>query len=96
MIQKQFAILNRLTKKFVESRRGHFAFNTKSAASNAIRYAYASKEDCEVVPAVLVSADEYESMQEDVRWLAALDAAGVDNWSGCDFAADILREWNDN
>lgn len=29
---------------------------------------------------------------EELEWLSCLNAAGVDNWEGCDYAADLLRE----
>ena len=35
---------------------------------------------------------EYRHLQERVRLLEALEAAGVDNWSGYDDALDMLRE----
>lgn len=35
---------------------------------------------------------EYRHLQERVRLLEALEAAGVDNWSGYDVALDMLRE----
>lgn len=31
---------------------------------------------------------------EELEWLSCLNAAGVDNWSGCEYAADLLREMN--
>lgn len=33
-----------------------------------------------------------KSMEKDVRWLGCLEAAGVDNWSGYDFAHEIREE----
>lgn len=33
--------------------------------------------------------------KKDVRWLQALDAAGVDNWQGIDYAHELLEAWND-
>jgi hypothetical protein len=35
---------------------------------------------------------ELESLREDSARLAALEAAGVDNWSGYDYAMQLLRE----
>lgn len=29
---------------------------------------------------------------EQLLWLQCLEDAGVDNWSGCDHAADLFRE----
>ena len=36
--------------------------------------------------------DEYESLKEDVEWLRCLEAAGVDNWDGIDYASDLLED----
>ena len=36
----------------------------------------------------------YDNLVSDADWLAALEAAGVDNWEGFDYAHDILAEWN--
>ena len=41
---------------------------------------------------VTITRDEYEHLLERSRWLEALEAAGVDNWSGIEEARDILRE----
>lgn len=35
---------------------------------------------------------EYDELVEKARWADALDAAGVDNWDGCDHAQEIMRE----
>ena len=32
-------------------------------------------------------------LEEDARLLAALNAAGVDNWDGYSYAHELLREW---
>lgn len=37
--------------------------------------------------------EEVESMEEDVEFLRALEAAGVDSWSGRDVAVEIHNEW---
>jgi len=34
----------------------------------------------------------HDSMLEQLMWLEALEAAGVDNWSGYDEAREIFRE----
>ena len=44
---------------------------------------------------VTISKAEYERLLKDSRWLACLDAAGVDNWEGIDTAFDIQEEWNE-
>lgn len=41
---------------------------------------------------VTISLSEYESLKEDARWLQALENAGVDNWSGIDFARELFNE----
>lgn len=35
---------------------------------------------------------EIDDMQEDVDFLACLEAQGVDNWSGYEFAQEMYRE----
>lgn len=40
---------------------------------------------------VSVSMEEYLQMVEDVRWLRALEAAGVDNWDGIDYASELFN-----
>jgi hypothetical protein len=44
---------------------------------------------------VTISTDEYESLKESDRKLSALEAAGVDNWEGYDYAMEILEEMED-
>lgn len=41
---------------------------------------------------VTISKAEYECLLERDVWLECLELAGVDNWHGCDVAAEILRE----
>ncbi len=36
--------------------------------------------------------EEWEEIQEKLKWCDALDAAGVDNWDGIDYAQDLLRK----
>ena len=36
--------------------------------------------------------DEYEQLKKDQEWLRCLEAAGVDNWSGYDYAHEMLEE----
>lgn len=31
---------------------------------------------------------------DDLQFFAALQACGVDNWDGYEFAQDMVREWN--
>jgi hypothetical protein len=41
---------------------------------------------------VTITKKEYEGLVEDSRKLAALEAAGVDNWQGYDDAMEIMAE----
>lgn len=41
---------------------------------------------------VTISKKEYESLLEDSKWLQALNAAGVDNWGGWDYARELFNE----
>lgn len=53
----------------------------------------AKQQELKSPPAyVTVEAASYESDQEDIQWLTALEAAGVDNWQGYDDAKEILKE----
>ena len=42
---------------------------------------------------VTITLDAYNRLLKAEEWLDALEAAGVDNWSGYDEARAILREW---
>lgn len=42
---------------------------------------------------VILTNEEFESLYDDSLKLAALEAAGVDNWEFYDCAQDILEEW---
>jgi hypothetical protein len=48
-----------------------------------------SNENTEMVT---ITKKEYESLQEDAKWLQALENAGVNNWDGIDYAREILNE----
>lgn len=41
---------------------------------------------------VTISKKEYESLLDDSEWRCAMEAAGVDNWEGYDFALKLLNE----
>lgn len=41
---------------------------------------------------ITISKKEYDKLVEDQAFLEALKAAGVDNWSGYDYAWEILEE----
>jgi len=40
---------------------------------------------------VTISVQEYNSMNEELEWLRALEAAGVDSWEGIEEARDLLE-----
>lgn len=42
---------------------------------------------------ITIAESEYNQLCRDSQWLAALEAAGVDNWDGYEEAYDILEEW---
>lgn len=41
---------------------------------------------------VTIPKKEYEDLLESQKWLDALENAGVDNWSGCDYAKELFNE----
>ncbi len=41
---------------------------------------------------ITIPREEYESLIKDQLMLRALEAAGVDNWSGFDYALESLEE----
>ena len=44
------------------------------------------------VEMVTIPKSEYDSLLEDSAWLGYLEAAGVDNWGGYDYARELQRE----
>lgn len=44
---------------------------------------------------VQVWQEDYEKMIDQLLWLDALEAAGVDNWEGYDEAQLIYKEWQE-
>ncbi len=44
---------------------------------------------------VTISRDEYERLQRAERKLSALEAGGVDNWDGYDWAMEALQDEED-
>lgn len=41
---------------------------------------------------VTISKKEYKKLQMDAEWLRCLEAAGVDNWEGIEYAIDLREE----
>lgn len=48
----------------------------------------------EVLDEVIIPRSRLERLEADSRKWYALQAAGVDNWSGYDYAMQIVEEWN--
>ena len=44
---------------------------------------------------VKIPVDAFEQLQEESKWLSALEAAGVDNWEGISYAHEIFGEEDD-
>ena len=42
---------------------------------------------------VTITLEEYEKLKSDSFWLHCLDEAGVDNWSGIEYAVDLANEY---
>jgi hypothetical protein len=40
---------------------------------------------------VTISAKELAALRRDSEWLGYLESAGVDNWSGIDYARELRR-----
>jgi hypothetical protein len=40
---------------------------------------------------VIIPKAEYESLKDDMEWRIAMESAGVDNWTGYDYAMDIYN-----
>jgi hypothetical protein len=43
-------------------------------------------------PMVTIPRKEYQQLKADSKKLAALEAAGVDNWEGYEFAMELIEE----
>lgn len=41
---------------------------------------------------ITINKIEYEELLEQIRFLNCLEAAGVDNWDGYDYAQEIYEE----
>lgn len=42
-------------------------------------------------PCVLVELRRYEQVLEQMKWLDALERAGIDNWCGIDYATTLYE-----
>jgi hypothetical protein len=40
---------------------------------------------------MMVPMDKYNELVNDQKWLQALEAAGVDNWEGFDYARELYN-----
>lgn len=45
---------------------------------------------------VTITKAEYVQLLEDSHWLSCLEAAGVDNWEGFDYAREMYFEQQDD
>lgn len=43
---------------------------------------------------VEITKEQYAQFQKDSEWLCCLEAAGVDNWDGYDYAIELWQERN--
>ena len=41
---------------------------------------------------ITITKKEYKKLKANSRWLSCLEAAGVDNWEGYDYARELLKE----
>ncbi len=44
---------------------------------------------------ITIPLDKYQRMMEQLRWLSALESAGVDNWLGIEYAYELMEEEED-
>lgn len=49
----------------------------------------------EAMDTVEITRKEYDRLVKDSEWLSCLEAAGVDNWEGYDYALEMLHEDDD-
>ncbi len=45
---------------------------------------------------VSLSEHEYADLLDDRKWRLAMESAGVDNWSGYDYAMELYREMDED
>jgi hypothetical protein len=43
---------------------------------------------------VIVKSGRFNDLCESEQWLTALESAGVDNWSGYEYAQELIQEWD--
>jgi hypothetical protein len=43
---------------------------------------------------ITIPLSEYNSLRESAEWLGYLEAAGVDNWSGVEYAFELKHQDN--
>lgn len=46
----------------------------------------------EAMDTVTITRKEYDQLVKDSEWLSYLEAAGVDNWEGYDYAIEMMQE----
>lgn len=65
--------------------------NTENTKITAV----VEESDTEGEEYVVITQARYESLLEDENWRLAVEAAGVDNWGGFDYAMDMLHSDED-
>jgi len=45
---------------------------------------------------VVIPVEKFNQMQADLDWLKALEAAGVDQWEGIEYAVDIYQVYKND
>lgn len=45
---------------------------------------------------ITISLKDYERLVKQAGWLGWLEAAGVDNWEGYDYARELRAEYKEN
>lgn len=46
----------------------------------------------EGIPGVFLDDDEYAELQESLEFVSCLEACGVDNWEGYEYALEMFQE----
>lgn len=69
-------------------------FLEKEEAVELSNYMYGDATDMVAGTGKYLTLEEWEDIQSDLAWLAALEQAGVDNWDGYGLAEEIFDAFN--
>ncbi|QGF21747.1 YqaJ-domain containing exonuclease [Bacillus phage vB_BcM_Sam46] len=83
---------NKEAEKFLKAAQKDLAKVQKAAEKEAKALEKKTGEPQEIPEYKVISAKRLEELQNDSSWLNYLDRAGVDNWSGIDYAYDLKRQ----